>query len=99
MDRTLAEVQVILPRPHPAVMFREVSDGAVLLHMEDEIYFGLNSVGARIWQLLPPACASLGDLCARLETTYPGVPAEQLMADVTELLDQLREAKLLVDVP
>lgn len=97
MHRTLAEVQAILPRPHPAVMFREVSDGAVLLQMEDEIYFGLNAVGARIWQLLPPACASLEDLCGQLGVAYPGVPAEQLMADVTELLDQLREAKLLVD--
>ena len=66
MHRTLAEVQAILPRPHPAVMFREVSDGAVLLQMEDEIYFGLNSVGARIWQLLPPASTDLDDLCAQL---------------------------------
>jgi len=27
------------------------------------------------------------------------VPAAQLLADVTELLDQLRESKLLVDAP
>jgi len=97
MHRTLAEVQAILPRPHPAVMFREVSEGAVLLQMEDEIYFGLNAVGARIWQLLPPTCATLEELCAHLEMAYPDVPAEQLMADVTELLHQLREAKLLVE--
>lgn len=99
MDRTLAEVHPILPRPHPAVMFREVSDGAVLLQMEEEIYFGLNSVGARIWQLLPPACTSLEDMCARLGSVYPEVPAEALKADVTELLEQLREAKLLMDAP
>ena len=97
MHRTPAEVQAILPRPHPAVMFREVSDGAVLLQMEDEIYFGLNSVGARIWQLLPPVSTSLDALCAQLGTSYPDVSADQLRADVTELLDQLREAKLLVD--
>ena len=99
MEQPLAEGSAILPRPHPAVMFREVSDGAVLLQMEDEIYFGLNSVGARIWQLLPPACTSLEDLCARLGEAYPEVPAAQLLADVTELLDQLRESKLLVDAP
>ena len=78
-------------------MFREVSEGAVLLQMEDEIYFGLNAVGARVWQNLPPACASLDDLCVRLGSEYPDVAPEQLRADVTELLDQLREAKLLVD--
>lgn len=98
MDRSPAEVQAILPHPHPAVMFREVSDGAVLLQMEDEIYFGLNEVGSRVWQLLPPTCADLDELCARLGEVYPDVPGDQLLADVTELLDQLREHKLLVDV-
>lgn len=97
MHRTLAEAQPILPRPHPAVMFREVSDGAVLLQMEDKMYFGLNSVGARIWQLLPPVSSSLEELCDRLGTVYPDVPAEQLLADVTELLDALRESKLVVE--
>lgn len=99
MQRTLAEVQAILPRPHPAVMFREVSDGAVLLQLEDEIYFGLNPVGARVWQLLPPVCTDLEALCERLGEVYPEVPPEQLLADVTELLGQLRENKLLVEMP
>ena len=89
----------ILPRPHPAVMFREVSEGAVLLQMEDEIYFGLNEVGARIWQLLPPVSDSLEELCASLTTVYPDVPLEQLSADVAELIEQLRENKLLVNAP
>jgi hypothetical protein len=37
------------------------------------------------------------ELCARLEQAYPEVPAEQMQADVNELLEQLREQKLLVD--
>jgi len=89
----------MLPHPHPAVMFREVSDGAVLLQMEDEIYFGLNEVGARVWQLLPPISASLEALCASMASIYPDVPLEQLSADVAELIEQLRENKLLVDAP
>jgi len=80
-------------------MFREVSEGAVLLQMEDEIYFGLNEVGARIWQLLPPVSDSLEELCASLTTVYPDVPLEQLSADVAELIEQLRENKLLVNAP
>ena len=99
MERTLVEAEPILPRPHPAVMFREVSDGAVLLQMEDELYFGLNEVGARIWQLLPPVSSSLEALCASMAAIYPDVPLEQLSADVAELLEQLRENKLLVDAP
>lgn len=99
MDRTLAEAPPVLPHPHPAVMFREVSDGAVLLQMEDEIYFGLNEVGARVWQLLPPISASLEALCASMATIYPDVPVDQLAADIAELIDQLRDNKLLVDAP
>lgn len=97
MDRTLAEVGPILPRPHPAVMFREVSDGgAVLLQMEEEVYFGLNAVGARIWQLLPPASTSLDDLCAQLGASYPDADPDRIRADATELIAQLLEQKLVV---
>jgi len=97
MGCTVAESYSTLPHPHPAVMFRAVTDGAVLLHMEAEIYFGLNAVGTRVWELLPPECANLDDLCARLAGIYPDASLDQIMADVVELLDQLREHKLLVD--
>ena len=86
----------MLPRPHPGVLFKAVSDGAVLLHVEEEIYFGLNDVGSRIWQLLPPTCADLDDLCARLSQTYTDVAPEVLRADVLELLGQLEENQLVV---
>ncbi len=86
----------MLPRPHPGVLFKTVSDGAVLLHVEEEIYFGLNEVGSRIWQLLPPTCANLEDLCARLSQAYTDVAPEVLRADVLELLGQLEENQLVV---
>lgn len=77
-------------------MFRQVSEGAVLLHLEDEIYFGLNAVGASVWELLPPVCADLDDLCARLSEKYPDVDAQVLRQDVLELLGELRLGKLVV---
>ena len=86
----------MLPRPHPGVLFKPVSDGAVLLHVEEEIYFGLNDVGTRIWQLLPPTCADLDDLCARLSQTYTDVAPDVLRADVLELLGHLEENQLVV---
>jgi len=86
----------VLPRPHPAVVFRTVTDGAVLLHMEDEIYFGLNPVGASIWELLPPTCSDLDDLCTRLIEKYPDVDSAVLRQDVVELLAQLQESRLVV---
>jgi hypothetical protein len=86
----------MLPRPHPGVLFKTVSDGAVLLHVEEEIYFGLNDVGTRIWQLLPPTSSSLEELCAELSRTYTDVALEILRADVLELLGQLEENQLVV---
>lgn len=84
-----------LPAPHAAVVFRAVSDGAVLLHMEEEVYYGLNTVGARIWQLLAE-CADLDTLSARLGESYPEVPPESLRQDVQDLLEMLGEAGLVV---
>ena len=86
----------MLPRPHPGVLFKTVSDGAVLLHVEEEIYFGLNDVGARIWQMLPPNCSSIDELCQRMSEAYADVPPEVLRADVLELLAQLEENQLVV---
>ncbi len=76
-------------------MFQAVSDGAVLLHMEDEVYYGLNAVGVRVWQLLPES-RDLGDLCSKLGKEYPDAEPEQLREDTRELLDALGRAGLVV---
>src|SRR5437879_4680142 len=81
----------MLPSPHPAVMFQTVGDGAVLLHTQDEIYFGLNAVGARVWQMLPPTCVEFDEVCASLATAYPDADTQMIRADVGELLTQLRD--------
>jgi len=86
----------MLPKPHPAVVFRTVSDGAVLLHTEDEVYFGLNEVGSKVWRLLESGCSEMDDLCARLSEDYPEVDRAVLRSDIAELLKQLEEGQLVV---
>lgn len=66
----------------------------MLLDLQNEVYFGLNSVGMRVWELLPPACADLGELVDRIRADYPEVPEETIYEDVTELLGALRENRL-----
>jgi hypothetical protein len=88
------DLQVALPSPSTEVVFRTVDEGAVLLATRDEVYFGLNEVGARIWQLLPPATTTLDELCDVLAAEYPDAPADVLRADVRELLDALVAAGL-----
>ncbi|MQA92413.1 MAG: PqqD family peptide modification chaperone [Gemmatimonas sp.] len=92
-----SETRPRLPRPHPGVIFNTLSDGAVLLHASSEIYFGLNRVGSRVWQLLPPECDSFEELCRQLSQEYPEVGVDQLSADVQELLESLRAHQLVVN--
>lgn len=85
-----------LPRPNPAVVFCAVEEGAVLLSTEDETYYGLNAVGARVWSLLPPAHLTLESLCAALAADYPEADPDELASDVMALLDDLLESRLVV---
>ena len=85
-----------LPKPHPGVVFRSVSDGAVLLHMGQEVYFGLNAVGSLVWQNLPPVCSDFDALCGRLHLSYPDADLNVLRSDVAALLAELLESDLLV---
>ncbi len=82
--------------PSTEVIFREVEDGAVLLSTRDEVYFGLNRVGARVWELLSSPMHELEDLCRVLAEESPGVGIEMLEADVSELLERLRDLGLVV---
>lgn len=86
-----------LPRAREGVVFQRVPGGAVLLSTTDEVYFGLNAVGADIWELLPPAASRLGELCARVLERYPDAPEADVRADVLDLLAALRDAGLVAD--
>lgn len=86
----------MLPLPNPQVIYRPLSEGAVLFATADEVYFGLNTVGARVWESLPPAHDTLEALCTALEREYPDVAPEVLRSDVLELLSELAAQKLVV---
>lgn len=79
----------MLPVPHPAIIFQRIDDGAVLFSPGTELYFGLNEVGAKVWQLLPPASGTMDELCATIARDYPEVEAAVIRQDIEELLMQL----------
>lgn len=81
----------MLPVVNPNVIFRSLPDGAVLFSTRDEVYFGLNPVAARVWELLPPTSGSMDELCATLAREYPDVAAAELRQDVEELLRDLAQ--------
>jgi len=83
-------------RPHSSVIFQPVSEGAVLLHSETEVYFGLNQVGARIWELITEPGTSLDTMVEAIHEAYPDAEREMIRADIEELLGELEAQGLLV---
>ena len=74
------------------VMARTMGDETVLLDLAIGTYFGLNPVGARIWQLLGEG-KTLADVCTALLAVYE-VERVQLEADVLRLTGELLERGL-----
>lgn len=87
-----------LPRPADSVVCRPVADGAVLLSLEDETYFGLNAAGRIVWEALSVADATLNSAVDDLTARFPGVAAETLRADACDLLAELSAHRLVLPV-
>jgi len=79
----------VLPTRNPKVIFKALATGAVLYSTDEEVYFGLNPVGVRVWELLPPAHQTLDEVCRVIASEYPDVGEDVIRADVAELIDDL----------
>jgi hypothetical protein len=83
-------------KPNPDVVCRELEGEAVLLHLGTGVYFGLNAVGTRIWQLIgeghPPAAivdalaleydAGRGTIAADVDALIAALAAKQLIVGI-----------------
>ena len=68
----------------PTVISQEISGETVILDLESECYFGLDTVGTRIWQLIGEH-GDLRRIFATLLAEYE-VEEEQLLADLEALI-------------
>jgi hypothetical protein len=75
------------------VMARQVGEDTVILDLAGGTYYGLDPVGARIWQLMGEG-KSLEEICDTLLVEYD-VTREVLLRDVLELTDKLHSQKLI----
>ena len=75
------------------VLFQQINNECVLLNMESEQYFGLDDVGARIWEIL----SEDGDTekaVAKLQAEY-NADEQTLRNDLSQLLSELESEKLI----
>jgi hypothetical protein len=84
------ETKFIVPS---GVIARQLSGEAIILDIESGTYFGLNEVGARIWEMLESG-ETLEAVCARLLEEFE-VSREQLQGDVLALVDELKDRRLI----
>lgn len=73
----------------------DLGDEIVILSEQSGVYYGLNAVGSRIWELIQ-APLDVSQLCAALQAEYD-VPAEQCEREVLVLLERMA-AEGLVEV-
>ena len=86
LDRNLAQ--------HPTVVETLVGGEAVMLHLEDDSYFGLDIIGTEIWYAIANDLA-LRETCMRLAEKC-GQTKQRVELDVQSLLEDLLDANLIV---
>lgn len=64
-----------------------VSGEVVILHLDEGVYYGLNAVGTRVWQLLDQP-RRVDEIIDALVAEFD-VDRERCAADVRELIEQL----------
>jgi hypothetical protein len=79
---------------HPSVISRELSGELVLLNLESGVYYGLDHVGTRVWQLLLED-KSVSDVCDAMVGEYEVQP-DVLQEDVSALVRELCEKGLVM---
>ena len=70
----------------------------MLFSSDSEVYFGVNPVGAIIWELLP-TCDTVEELCATLASRFSDVGLGRIQKDVMNFLSDLRANGLVVETP
>jgi hypothetical protein len=77
------------------VVFRELDGEAVLLNLDSGMYFGLDRIGTRIWQLVEQH-GRIDPIVAALVDEYEA-DARVLREDVGRLLGALTEKGLVIE--
>ena len=77
----------------PKQIFCKIEGETALLQLDDGVYYGLDPVGTRIWDLIQEQC-TVGDLRDRICAEFE-VDAATCERDLLELLNSLADARLI----
>ncbi len=77
------------------VVFQNVGEETVLLNFETGVYYGLDAIGTRVWELLSKK-GNLGGVFDDMIDEYEVAP-QDLKRDILRLVEEL-QAKSLIEV-
>lgn len=80
--------------PHPDVVWRLVEGEVVLLNVMSGQYYSLDTVGSRVWELIPQEGTALNAVCAALTAEFDA-PLEKIQHDVETLMGHLLKVDLI----
>ena len=82
-----------VPRRPAHLAWQEVAGEAVVLDTKQHVLRGLNTTGARVWDLID-GTRTVGDIAAALATERRREPGE-VLADVTRFIETLLDKGLI----
>ena len=91
----IIDLQTIVSR-NEELIFSSLDEGTVMMSLENSEYYGLDSIGRRIWELMETP-VKVSTICASLTGEYD-VDPEQCRKDVIAFLEQLAEKDILKKV-
>jgi len=91
MDADLSVHSIVIAAPEQVSC--PLGEESAILNLKNTVYYGLNPVGARVWNLLQQA-RTVGDLRDTLLDEYD-VDATRCETDLLELLEKMRSEGLI----
>ncbi len=91
MDAPLSFDTVVVASPEQVSC--PLGDEAAILNLKNSVYYGMNSVGSRVWTLLKEP-RKVGDVRDALVDEYE-VDPERCGGDVLQLLEKMRDEGLI----
>lgn len=82
------------PKRAEQVIAQKAANDLLLFNMEDGTYYSLNEIGSKIWDLCD-GNRTVSQLVRLLAWEYEA-PTEEIEKDVTELLEGLKNGRLIV---
>jgi hypothetical protein len=79
---------------NPDVAFTQIDDDLVMMGPDDNLFYGVNATGTKIWSLLEFKVLSLNEICEGIQQDYD-VPEAQCIDDAMQFVQAMVEQNML----